>query len=152
MPLIMNLDDERLEERSKESGSDIGHRSPGATSPPPRRRRSTPLVAMGRCADLLVLGRPRRRPENVALATVEAATVRCPDGRAIASAAATGPSDRSSWRGTVASRRRGAVEYALPLLARAAEITLLVVGSKPDDVGAPYLARNLASIGLKTSI
>jgi hypothetical protein len=54
-------------------------------------------------------------------------------------------STRSSWRGTAAFQAARALEYAIPFLEKAAKVTLLVVGSKPDDVGASYLARNLAA-------
>ena len=54
--------------------------------------------------------------------------------------------------GTAASSAARVVEYSLPFLAKASQITILVVGGTPDDVGAPYLARNLGRHGLKTSI
>ena len=55
-----------------------------------------------------------------------------------------------AWNGSFQAAR--AVEYSLPFLAKASLITILVVGSTPDDVGAPYLARNLGRHGLKTTI
>ena len=47
-----------------------------------------------------------------------------------------------AWNGSFQAAR--ALEYAMPFLEKASKVTLLVVGSKPDDVGASYLARNLA--------
>src|SRR5258705_6057732 len=76
MPLIMNLDDERLEERAKESErayKEIVGSIKGATYSAAKTATLDTLVAMGRCSDLLVLGRPGADPENVAPATVEAA-------------------------------------------------------------------------------
>jgi nucleotide-binding universal stress UspA family protein len=55
-----------------------------------------------------------------------------------------------AWNGSFQAAR--AVEYSLPFLAKASAITILVVGSTPDDVGAAYLARNLGRHGLKTTI
>jgi nucleotide-binding universal stress UspA family protein len=114
MPLIMDLDDERLEERATESErayKEIVAPLKDATYTAAKTATLDTLVAMGRCADLLVLGRPG--------ASFQAAR---------------------------------AVEYSLPFLAKASQITILVVGSTPDDVGAPYLARNLGRHGLKTTI
>ena len=55
-----------------------------------------------------------------------------------------------AWNGSFQAAR--ALEYAMPFLVKAAEITILVVGKKPDDVAASYLARNLHRHGLKTRI
>ena len=55
-----------------------------------------------------------------------------------------------AWNGSFQAAR--AIEYALPVLAKATQITILVVGGTADDVGAPYLARNLGRHGLKTAI
>jgi nucleotide-binding universal stress UspA family protein len=55
-----------------------------------------------------------------------------------------------AWNGSFQAAR--VVEYSLPFLAKASLITILVVGGTPDDVGAPYLARNLGRHGLKTTI
>jgi nucleotide-binding universal stress UspA family protein len=55
-----------------------------------------------------------------------------------------------AWNGSFQAAR--AVEYSLPFLAKASLITILVAGNTPDDVGAPYLARNLGRHGLKTTI
>jgi nucleotide-binding universal stress UspA family protein len=156
MPLIMDLDDERLEERATESErayKEIVAPVKGATYTAAKTATLDTLVAMGRCADLLVLGRPGADPENVAPATVEAAVHEC--ARAIMIAPPTageGPfgSVIVAWNGSFQAAR--AVEYSLPFLAEASLITILVVGSTPDDVGAPYLARNLGRHGLKTTI
>ena len=76
MPLIMNLDDARLEERSKASEKaykDILAGTKGATYTAAKTATLDTMVAMGRCSDIVVLGRPGADPENVAPATVEAA-------------------------------------------------------------------------------
>ncbi len=95
---------------------------------------------------------PGSDPENVAPATVEARHSRMRPRRhdRPADGAATGGSTRSSWRGTAAFQAARAVEYSLPFLAKASNgVTLLVVGTKADDVGASYLARNLGRHGIK---
>ncbi len=80
MPLIMNLDDERLEERAKASErayKDVLALIKGATYTAAKTATLDAMVAMGRCSDILVLGRPGADPENVAPATVEAALYEC---------------------------------------------------------------------------
>ena len=156
MPLIMNLDDERLEERAKESErayKELLAANAGSTYTAAQTATLDTLVAMGRCSDLLVLGRPGSDPENVAPATVEAAIHECARAVMIAPPnAGTGGfgSIIVAWNGSFQAAR--AVEYSLPLLQKAANVTILVVGAKPDDVGASYLARNLGRHGIKTAI
>ncbi|HYD07243.1 MAG TPA: universal stress protein, partial [Reyranella sp.] len=148
MPLIMNLDDERLEARAKESERAYKETlAPikGATYTAAKTATLDAMVAMGRCSDILVLGRPGADPENVAPATVEAALYEC--ARAVMIAPPTPGSGNFNsivvaWNGSFQAAR--ALEYAIPFLEKASKVTLLVVGSKPDDVGASYLARNLA--------
>ena len=156
MPLIMDLDDERLEERTKESErahKEILSGIAGATFTAAKTATLDTLVAMGRCSDIVVLGRPGADPENVAPATVEAAIYECARSVMIAPPKpGAGPfgSVIVAWNGSFQAAR--AVEYSLPFLAKASEITILVVGSAPDDVGASYLSRNLGRHGLKTKI
>ena len=156
MPLIMNIDDERLEARAKESKAQydaIIAPVKGATYSAAESATLDTMVAMGRCSDVVVLGRPGADPENVAPATVEAAIYECARPVMIAPpTAGTGAFSNVivAWNGSFQAAR--AVEYALPFLAKATQVTLLVVGSKPDDVGASYLARNLGRQGIKTVI
>ena len=156
MPLVMDLDDDRLEERSKESGrayQELVAPIQGATYTAAKAATLDALVAMGRCSDLLVLGRPGSDPQNVAPATVEAALYECARPVMIAPPhAGSGPfsSVVVAWNGSMQAAR--AVEYALPFMEKAAKVTLLVVGSKPDDVGASYLARNLGRRGFNPVI
>jgi nucleotide-binding universal stress UspA family protein len=156
MPLLIDIDDERLEERSKESErayKEIVSPIKDATFTAAKTATLDTLVAMGRCSDIVVLGRPGADPENVAPATVEAAIYECARAVMIAPpTAATGAfgSVVVAWNGSFQAAR--AVEYALPFLKTAAKVTILVAGSKPDDVGASYLARNLGRHGIATSI
>jgi nucleotide-binding universal stress UspA family protein len=156
MPLIMDLDDDRLEARAKESGrayQEIVAPIKGATYTAAKTATLDALVAMGRCSDLLVLGRPGSDPENVAPATVAAAIHECARAAMIAPPqVGSGPFNSVvvAWNGSLQAAR--AVEYALPFLRKAAKVTLLVVGAKPDDVGAAYLARNLGRQGITATI
>ena len=156
MPLVMNLDDDRLAERSKESErayKELVGSLKGATFTAAETGTLDAMVAMGRCSDIVVIGRPGSDPENVAPATVEAALYEC--ARAVmvappnAGAGAFG-SVVIAWNASFQAAR--AVEYALPFLYKATKVTLLIVGRKPDDVGARYLARNLGRQGIEAAI
>lgn len=156
MPVLMDMDDERQEQRGKESErafKQVLGGLPGATFTTAETATLDSMVAMGRCSDILVIGRPGADPENVAPATVEAALYEC--ARAVMVApptAGNGPFNSVvvAWNGSFQAAR--ALEYALPFLIKAAKVTLLVVGTKPDEVGAPYLARNLGRHGIKATI
>jgi len=156
MPLLIDIDDERLEARAKESErayKEIVSPIKDATYTAAKTATLDTLVAMGRCSDILVLGRPGADPENVAPATVEAAIYECARAVMIAPpTAGTGTfgSVIVAWNGSFQAAR--AIEYALPFLKAAARTTILVAGSKPDDVGASYLARNLGRHGITTAI
>ncbi len=156
MPLIMNLDDERLEARSKESErayKDTLALVKGATYTPAKTATLDAMVAMGRCSDLVVLGRPGADPENVAPATVEAALYECARAVMIAPPIAGSGNFNNvvvAWNGSFQAAR--ALEYAMPFLEKATKVTLLVVGTKPDDVGASYLARNLGRNGINPTV
>ena len=109
---------------------------------------------MGRCSDILVLGRPGADPENVAPATVEAAIYECARAVMIAPPTAGTGGVRLDHRGVerqLPGRPCRRIRPAVPRKAEA-KVTILVVGSKPDDVGASYLARNLGRHGIKTTI
>jgi len=156
MPLVMNLDDERLEVRARESErayKDILSGLNGATYTAAKTATLDAMVAMGRCSDLVVLGRPGADPENVAPATVEAALYECARPVLIAPPVAGNGEFNSvvvAWNGSFQAAR--ALEYALPFLVQAAKVTLLVVGSTPDEVGASYLSRNLGRHGITAGI
>jgi nucleotide-binding universal stress UspA family protein len=156
MPLVMNLDDERLEERANETErayKEVLSGVKGATFTAAKTATLDAMVAMGRCSDLLVLGRPGADPENVAPATVEAALYECARPVMIAPPSpGSGPfaSVVVAWNGSFQAAR--ALEYALDFLAKAGKVTILVVGTKPDEVGAAFLARNLGRHGIKATI
>jgi nucleotide-binding universal stress UspA family protein len=152
MPLLMDWDDKRLAERAQQSATafkDILSPVAGATYTAAETATLDMLVAMGRSADILVLGRPGSDPENVAPATVEAALYECARPVLIAPPQpGAGPikSVVLAWNGSFQAAR--AMNYALPFLEQASSVTVLVVGSQPDDVGAPYLVRHLKRHGI----
>ena len=156
MPLIMSIDDDRLEARAKESDRaywELVGSLKGATYTAAKTATLDTMVAMGRCSDILVLGRPGADPENVAPATVEAALYESARAVMIAPPDAGAGGFNSvvlAWNGSFQAAR--ALEYALPFLTKATSVTILVVGSKPDDVGASFLARNLSRHGITTAI
>lgn len=156
MPLVMNLDDERTAERKKESERtyrEVVASVTGATFTSAETATLDAMVAMGRCSDVVVIGRPGADPENVAPATVEAALYECARPVMVAPPEpGSGPfgSVVVAWNASFQAAR--VLEYALPFLHKAAKVTLLVVGSKPDDVGASYLARNLGRQGIDAAI
>jgi len=111
------------------------------------------LVTMGRISDVIVLGRPGTDPANHAPGAINTALNECARAVMIAPPLlGTGPFDSVvlAWNGSFEATR--AVEHAMPFLVRASEITIVVVGKKPDEVAAPYLARNLQRHGLRTHI
>ncbi len=156
MPLIMELDDDRLAQRAKESErayKELLGPIQGATFTAAKTATLDSMVAMGRCSDVVVLGRPGADPENVAPSTVESALYECARGVMIAPPNAGSGAFASvvvAWNASFQAAR--ALEYGLPFLLKASKVTLLVVGKKPDDVGASYLARNLARHGIQATI
>lgn len=156
MPLVMNLDDERMAARKEESErvyKEIVASIKGATFTAAETATLDAMVAMGRCSDILVIGRPGTDPENVAPATVEAALYECARAVMVAPPEPGNGAFGSvvvAWNASFQAAR--ALEYALPFLHKAAKVTLLVVGNKPDDVGASYLARNLGRHGIDAAI
>lgn len=155
LPITMALDERRLEERAGESARAYKEQLAalqGATYTAAESATLDALVGMGRCSDLIVLGRPGGDPENVAPAAVEAALFESARPVMIAPPQAGAGSFNSvvvAWNGSLQAAR--ALNCALPFISRATHVTLLVVGSKPDDVGAPYLVRNLNRFGIAAS-
>jgi nucleotide-binding universal stress UspA family protein len=111
------------------------------------------LVALGRYANLLLIGRPGADAENISPATVKAALYDCarpvmiapPDG-----GTGTMASIVVAWNGSAQAAR--AAGFALPFLARARTVTVLVSGAKPDDVGTNFLLRTLGRHGIDARI
>jgi nucleotide-binding universal stress UspA family protein len=155
MPFLKRDSDTRVEARARESERayrDLIARLPGATFGGGGLSRDT-LVAMGRRSSLLLLGRPGTDPENIAPETVHAALYDCArpvliapphvDHRPISSVVV-------AWNGSAQAAR--AVGYAMPFLARAQDVTIVVAGTVPDAVGTPLLMRTLGRHGIAAAV
>jgi len=111
------------------------------------------VVAMGRFADLLVLGRPGSDNENISPATVRAALYECARPLVVAPPRLSDKPIESvvvAWNGSQQSAR--VLGYALPFLERAKAVTILVAGSNPDSVGTAWLLRTLQRHGVAAAL
>jgi nucleotide-binding universal stress UspA family protein len=156
MPFLKAQADDRLKARERESERafhELIEPIAGATFTGDRSLTRDRLVAMGRYANLLLLGRPGADLENIAPETVKAALYDCARPVVIAPPEpATRPIESIivAWNGSAqAARAAGA---ALPFLAKARAVTVLVAGAKPDEVGTPLLLRNLGRHGIKAVV
>jgi nucleotide-binding universal stress UspA family protein len=156
MPLIVGVDQNRLDGRARESQrayKALVGSIKGASYTAAETATLDALVAMGRCSDIVTLGRPGADPENIAPATVEAALYECARAVMIAPPQPGGGNFNSvvvAWNGSFQAAR--ALDYALPFLQNASKVTILVAGNTPDEVGASYLARNLGRQGIAANI
>ena len=152
MPFLSRLGDDRLKARARES--ERAYREllapiKGATFLGKDGMTRDELVRAGRFASLVVIGRPGADDENISPATVKAAIYDCarpvviapPDGKAGSIASVV-----IAWNGSSQAAR--AVGSALPFLAKAAKVTLLVADAEPEEVAAPLLLRNLGRRGI----
>jgi nucleotide-binding universal stress UspA family protein len=155
MPFLKIDSDNRVAARAGESERayrELVASLAGATFTGPDLARDR-LVAMGRESSLLLVGRPGTDPENVAPETVHAALYECARPVMIAP---PNPSHRPissvviAWNGSAQAAR--AVGYAMPFLARADKVTIVVAGSAPDSVGTPFLVRTLARHGVAAAV
>jgi nucleotide-binding universal stress UspA family protein len=156
MPFLKPLADERLKERALESRRAFRERIASVaeatfTGDPGTTREE--LVKNGRCADLVVIGRPGTDVENISPETVKAAIYDC--GRPVVVAPPvlkSGPIDSAvvAWNGSVQAAR--AVGLALPFLARARRVTVLVAKGHVEEVGAAFVLRNLSRRGVDVAI
>ena len=156
MPFLSRLSDDRVKARALESQRafrDLLAPLKGATFTDDEAMTRDELVRNGRFASLVVIGRPGTDDENISPDTVKAAiydsarpvVIAPPDLK-------TGPiaSVVVAWNGSLQAAR--AVGSALPFLARAGKVTVLVADAEPDDVGASLLARNLGRRGIAVAV
>ena len=115
------------------------------------------LVAMGRYADLVLLGRPGADEENIDPATVRAAIFDCARPVVVAPPVpVAGPiaSVVVAWNGSAQAAR--AIGSALPFLEKARTVTILVAdatpASSPGEIGTPLLLRNLRRRGIDAAM
>ncbi len=156
MPYLKTLSDERLKERALESQRvfrELIASLPGATFTGDEDMTREQLVLNGRYASLVVIGRPGSDDENISPETVKAAIYECARPVVIAPPASKdGPIDTVAiaWNGSLQAAR--AVGFALPFLARARKVTVLVSAADPEEVGTPFLQRNLERHGIAATI
>jgi nucleotide-binding universal stress UspA family protein len=156
MPYLKILSDDRLKARAEESQRrfrELIAPLKGATFIGDEAMTRADLVRLGRFSSLVIIGRPGADDENIAPGTVKAAIYDCarpviiapPDLKAgpIASVVV-------AWNGSQQAAR--AVGSALPFLARAGKVTVLVADAKPEDVGASLLMRNLGRRGIAAAV
>ncbi len=55
-----------------------------------------------------------------------------------------------AWNGSAQAAR--AVGYAMPFLAKAEKVRILVAGAAPDSVGTPFLVRTLGRHGIAAAV
>src|SRR5262249_32551852 len=111
------------------------------------------VVAMGRFANLVLLGRPGTDNENISPGTVRAALYESARPVVIAP-----PSVRTNpiasvvvaWNGSPQAAR--AVGFALPFLGKAKAVTIVVASDKPEDLSTDILLRNLARHGVAAKL
>lgn len=156
MPFLKPLAEGRLRSRRAESERafrEIVRPAAPATFTADDELERDDVVAMGRFADLLVLGRPGSDSENISPATVRAALFDCSRPLVVAPPRLRDAPLESivvAWNGSVQAAR--AVGYALPFLERAKAVTVMVAGRKPDEVGAAHLIRLLQRHGVAATL
>jgi nucleotide-binding universal stress UspA family protein len=156
LPFLKTLSDDRLKARAAESRRAFGARIvrlKDATFTGEEGMTRDALVRTGRFADLVVIGRPGADDENIAPETVRAVLYDCARPVVIA------PPDPHpgrlasvvvAWNGSAQAAR--AVGLAMPFLARAARVTVLVADAKPEEVGTGYLMRSLERRGVTATV
>lgn len=152
--LLMNVDDQRLEARRKESERQYAeHLGARAEASYCVVSRLDTIVRHGRCADLVVVGRPGADLENVEPISVRTALHDC--ARPVMVAPPEPGEGRFArivvaWNGSFEATR--AVQHALPFLQAAARVTVVVVGQASAEAGVDRLVRNLARHGVEPQV
>jgi nucleotide-binding universal stress UspA family protein len=156
MPFLSRLSDDRVKARALESQrafQELLVPLKGATFTGDETMTRDELVQAGRFASLVVIGRPGADDENISPETVKAAIYDCARPVVIAPPdLKAGPiaSVVIAWNGSSQAAR--AVGSALPFLAKAAKVTVLVADAEPEDVAAPLLLRNLGRRDITATI
>lgn len=156
MPFLKPLSQGRLKARAAESQrafQELIEPIPGATFTGDQGLTRDALVAMGRYANLVLIGRPGADDENISPATVKAALYDC--ARPVVIAPPDLPAVPISsvvvaWNGSAQAAR--AVGFALPFLEKARAVTIVVSGAPPDEVGTKFLVRNLGRRGIDAAV
>jgi nucleotide-binding universal stress UspA family protein len=156
MPFLKRVTDDRLNARERETErayQELIASLPGATFTGGHGVTRAQIVTMGRFANLLLLGRPGTDAEHIAPETVRMALYDCARPVVIAPPNPNpAPLDSVvvAWNGSVQAAR--AAGFALPFLAKARTVTILVAGTAPDDVGTSFLLRTLGRHGISATV
>lgn len=156
MPFLKRVTDDRLNARARESErafKELLSPLPGATFTGGHGVTREQLVTMGRFANLLLLGRPGTDAEHIAPETVRVALYECARPIVIAPPNPNPAPIESvlvAWNGSAQAAR--AAGFALPFLAKARRVTILVAAATPDEIGTPHLLRTLGRHGVAASV
>ena len=156
LPFLKKVSDGRVTARARESERAFGELiAPiaGATFTGDESVTLDDVVAMGRCANVLLVGRPGTDTDNISPETVRAALYDCARPVVIAPPHAPNRPIQSvvvAWNGSAQAAR--AVGAALPFLEKAAKVTIVVAGAAPDDIGTSTLLRNLGRRGIAATM
>ncbi len=159
MPFMKRVADDRLNARARESErayKELLAPLAGATFTGGHAVTRDQLVRMGRFANLVLVGRPSLDAENIAPETVKAAIYDCAGPVVVAppNLNSQGEGGFSSvlvaWNGSAQAAR--AAGFALPFLAKAAKVTILVADASPDELGTPFLLRTLGRHGVNATV
>lgn len=156
MPFMKRVADDRLNSRARESErayKELLAPLAGATFTGGHSVTRDQLVRMGRYADLVLVGRPSLDAENIAPETVKAA-IYDSAGPVVVAPPNLGEGGIASvvvaWNGSAQAAR--AAGFALPFLAKAAKVTVLVADAAPGDLGTPFLTRMLERHGVNATV
>ena len=156
MPFMKRVADDRLNSRARESErayKELLVPLAGATFTGGHGVTRDQLVRMGRYADRVLVGRPRLDAEHIAPETVKAA-IYDSAGPVVVAPPNLGEGGIASvvvaWNGSAQAAR--AAGFALPFLAKAAKVTVLVADAAPGDLGTPFLTRMLERHGVNATV
>jgi len=156
MPFVKSLSDDRRKARAEESQRafrELLAPLEGATFTGTDGMTRDELVMTGRFAGLVVVGRPGADDENISPDTVKAAIYDCARPVVIAPPELKAGSLTSivvAWNGSAQAAR--AVGSAMPFLAKAGKVTIVVADATPDEAGTPLLVRNLGRRGIAATV
>ena len=156
MPFMKRVADDRLNSRARESErayKELLAPLAGATFTGGHGVTRDQLVRKGRYADLVLVGRPSLDAENIAPETVKAA-IYDSAGPVVVAPPNLGEGGIASvvvaWNGSAQAAR--AAGFALPFLAKATKVTVLVADAAPGDLGTPFLTRMLERHGVNATV
>ena len=156
MSFLARLSDDRLKARARESQRafhEIVEPIKGSTFTGNEAMTQDELIRAGRFASLLVIGRPGADDENISPQVVKAAIYDCARPVAIAPPELKrGPvsSVVVAWNGSAQAAR--AVGAALPFLAKAGKVSVVIADARPEEVEAPRLLRHLGRHGIAATV